>query len=180
MARSGFGERLESIFHHDSNQKIADKIGVSAPAVQNYRGGRVPPYDTLLKIQEVTNCDLHWLLTGETRTRPRSEHDTGMEQIIRKIVREEMAAAEPVQDLGEIDTFDLEAEIENVDNPIEVMRRWYDHDGIQVPELTALQFSGWSGMSTESKAEQLRAMRGIIKRQEERRRNAPKPTRDTE
>lgn len=180
MAKSEFGERLESIFHHDSNQKIADKIGVSAPAVQNYMGGRVPPYETLLKIQAVTNCDLHWLLTGENKTRPRSEQDIGIEKIIREIVREEIAASSSVQELGTVDEFDLEGCIDRTNDPIEVMRQWYLHDGIQDPGLTALQFSGWSKMTTKEKAGQLRAMRGIFERQEERQRHAPKPTRDTE
>lgn len=94
MAKSEFGHRLKEAFRNATNKEIANQIGVSAPAVQNYSDGRVPPAETLLKIAEVTNCDLHWLLTGEARvenTQPDPLiNEAALEKIIRRIVREEI------------------------------------------------------------------------------------------
>jgi len=69
MAERDFGERFAIAFGRATNREIAAKLGVSAPAVQNYKAGRVPQYETLLKIAAVTKCDLHWLLTGEGTVR---------------------------------------------------------------------------------------------------------------
>ena len=65
MPRSAFGKRLKEVFGNATNQEIADKLGVSAPAVQNYVSGRIPDGEKLQTIAKVTNCNLHWLLTGE-------------------------------------------------------------------------------------------------------------------
>lgn len=62
-----FGERFKIAFDYASNQKIADKLGITAPAVQNYKEGRIPDGEKLQIIAAVTNCDLHWLLTGDYR-----------------------------------------------------------------------------------------------------------------
>ncbi|MCW5959289.1 MAG: helix-turn-helix domain-containing protein [Pyrinomonadaceae bacterium] len=65
MPRSQFGARLKRVFDGATNQEIADKLGVTAPAVQNYVSGRIPDGEKLQRISAVTNCNLHWLLTGE-------------------------------------------------------------------------------------------------------------------
>lgn len=60
-----FGERLKTAFRGAKNIQIAHELGVSESAVSNYVGGRVPDADMLGKITRSTNCNLHWLLTGE-------------------------------------------------------------------------------------------------------------------
>lgn len=60
-----FGERLKTAFRGAKNIQIARELGVSESAVSNYVGGRVPDVDLLGKITKSTNCNLHWLLTGE-------------------------------------------------------------------------------------------------------------------
>lgn len=65
MEATTFGQRLRQAFGHAKYADIAAKIGVSEPAIKKYMAGRVPDADKLLVIAGVTNCNLHWLLTGE-------------------------------------------------------------------------------------------------------------------
>ena len=95
MAETSFGDRLRKAFKNASNKEIAEKLGVSGPAVGNYMAGRVPDADRLIQIAALTTCDLHWLLTGEER--PGQPVETPAEDAlvsrVREIVREEMRAA---------------------------------------------------------------------------------------
>lgn len=61
----GFGKRLKSVFGNATNAEIARKIDSTEASVGFYTRGRVPDLDKLKKIAELTNCNLHWLLTGE-------------------------------------------------------------------------------------------------------------------
>jgi transcriptional regulator with XRE-family HTH domain len=60
-----FGKRLRAAFDGAKNAEIARKLKISEPAAKNYLEGRVPDAQTLLQIADLTNCSLHWLLTGE-------------------------------------------------------------------------------------------------------------------
>ncbi len=60
-----FGERLRDAFGGARNAEIARKLKISEPAAKNYLEGRVPDAQTLIQIADLTNCSLHWLLTGE-------------------------------------------------------------------------------------------------------------------
>jgi transcriptional regulator with XRE-family HTH domain len=62
---SSFGKRLKETFDNTSNQSIAEKLGVSKPALTAYMQGRIPPPDKLIEIAKLTQCNLNWLLTGE-------------------------------------------------------------------------------------------------------------------
>ena len=62
-----FLERLKSLW--PDNAKPADfynKIDMSASGFSRvWKDGAIPTADYLIKIQEVTGCDLNWLLTGQ-------------------------------------------------------------------------------------------------------------------
>lgn len=62
-----FKERLEFLFGTDAGPtKISKKIGMKyAGFARVWYDGSIPKAETLIKIQEVTNCDLTWLLTGK-------------------------------------------------------------------------------------------------------------------
>ena len=62
-----FKDRLLSLFENDAKPShIATQIGMSLPGFMRvYNDGFIPKADGLIKIQEVTNCDLTWLLTGK-------------------------------------------------------------------------------------------------------------------
>jgi len=62
---SDFGRRLKEAFSNDSNQSIAEKLGVTKSALTAYMQGRIPPADKLIEIVRLTGCNLNWLLTGE-------------------------------------------------------------------------------------------------------------------
>jgi transcriptional regulator with XRE-family HTH domain len=62
--REQFAERMKSIIPRPA--ELAEKIGVSTASVYNYRNGKVPEADVLLRIAEETGTDWRWLLTGET------------------------------------------------------------------------------------------------------------------
>lgn len=93
MKKSQFGERLLTVFGHASHREIGEKIGVSRAAVGNYVDGRVPPIDTLLIIHEATNCNLHWLLTGEgPQVVSVQERDSALTRKLRSIAAEQSVA----------------------------------------------------------------------------------------
>ncbi|HYE72587.1 MAG TPA: helix-turn-helix domain-containing protein [Blastocatellia bacterium] len=77
---SEFGARLREAFGNAKNAEIARRLGVSEPAVKNYMEGRVPPSDTLVKIADLTNCSLHWLLTGEGMKTIETNNGTSLEK----------------------------------------------------------------------------------------------------
>lgn len=61
----GFGERLREAFKGAGNSEIARQLGLTPSALTNYMKGRLPPPEVLLTIAELTDCSIHWLLTGE-------------------------------------------------------------------------------------------------------------------
>ena len=65
MTKSSFGDRFRAVFGGARYAEIAEKMGVSEAAIKVYVAGRVPDDKKLLKIHELTKCNLHWLLTGE-------------------------------------------------------------------------------------------------------------------
>ena len=65
MAKSAFGQRLKKAFGNATNGVIGNEIGVAENTVGFYVRGRIPDAEILIKISNVTGCNLHWLLTGE-------------------------------------------------------------------------------------------------------------------
>ena len=170
MARSEFGIRLKQAFAPLNNKEIAAKLGVVPSAVQNYLGGRMPDGSTLLRISQLTGCDIHWLLTGENSHDVNQQPvepislDSVFERRMREIVREELRQT-PVQDLGSVDEFDLETAVERYDDPQAIMAEWFRHDGLQPPEDYGIVFfKGWKTFSKAEKADALRDARRVLNR----------------
>jgi hypothetical protein len=129
--------------------EAARTLGLSKQSVYDWRKS-VPGLENLLKIAQSGNASLHWLLTGEGEryimpsVTGKFSFDDLLETRIREIVREEMhSAAVPVQEIGLIDEFDIEAAIEKYDQPGLVLRDWYLHDHIDMPGIESTAFSGW-------------------------------------
>lgn len=170
MARSEFGIRLKQAFAPLNNKEIAAKLGVVPSAVQNYLGGRMPDGSTLLRISQLTGCDIHWLLTGENSHDVNQQPvepislDSVFEKRMREIVREELRQT-PVQDLGSVDGFDLEAAVERYDDPQVIMNEWYRADGLAPPaDYGIVFFRGWKAFSREEKIAALRDARKVMER----------------
>ena len=63
---STFKDRLTLLWPEKSTSEIADKIGMSYVGLSKvFSKDALPKADTLLKIHEVSGCDLKWLMTGE-------------------------------------------------------------------------------------------------------------------
>lgn len=61
-----FKDRLEFLFKGTSLADIAQQIGYAYTALfRIFNKGTLPKADTLLKIHELTGCNLKWLMTGE-------------------------------------------------------------------------------------------------------------------
>lgn len=171
MARSEFGIRLKQAFAPLNNKEIAAKLGVVPSAVQNYLGGRMPDGSTLLRISQLTGCDIHWLLTGENSHDVNQQPvepislDSVFERRMREIVREELRAPRSVQDLGSVDEFDLETAVERYDDPQAIMNEWYRADGLAAPaDFGVIFFSGWRTFTLKQKIDALRDARRVLDR----------------
>lgn len=136
MAKSDFGKRLKEVFGNATNQQIADKIGVTAPAVQNYVNGRVPDADKLFTISAVTNCNLHWLITGQG-----------------------------AKYLPEVKDFDIEYAIENHDDWVDVVKEWYEFEGQEMPETMGASFmGGWKSFDKRQKIDAITDFKRFLDR----------------
>lgn len=63
---NSFKDRLTVLFSNDTMTTIASKIGISQVGLfKIFNKGTLPKAETLLKINEITGCDLNWLMTGE-------------------------------------------------------------------------------------------------------------------
>lgn len=63
-SKDSFSARFKEAFGDARNKDIAEQLGVSKATITLYTSGRLPPSDMLLKVAQLTNCNLHWLLTG--------------------------------------------------------------------------------------------------------------------
>lgn len=166
-----FGDRFADLFAGKKQIQIAEALDVTDAAVRNYLGGRVPDAEKLQLIARVTGCDLHWLLTGEGLKFKRDETEQNVPSLeevldrkIREIVREELRQT-PVQDLGSVDGFDLEAAVERYDDPQVIMNEWYRADGLAAPaDYGIVFFRGWKAFSREEKIAALRDARKVMER----------------
>ena len=64
MMNKDFIARLNSAFDHASMADVARRLGIPHATVRNYYQGRMPAPEVLIKIANVTNVSLNWLLTG--------------------------------------------------------------------------------------------------------------------
>jgi len=63
---SNFYKRLISLKNPgEKNAEFADRLGISEPALYNYRSGRRPSSDVLEKISKSTGASIDWLTTGK-------------------------------------------------------------------------------------------------------------------
>jgi SOS-response transcriptional repressor LexA len=59
-------DRIQSAFKGESQAHIAEKLEISDPAISAWKTrGKTPSLETLVKVSELTNVSLHWLITGK-------------------------------------------------------------------------------------------------------------------
>lgn len=135
MEKTSFGDRFKIAFGNAKYAIIAEKIGVSEAAVKNYVAGRVPDAEKLVQISKLTNCNLHWLLTGDG---PKNLSEQPEE-------------------------FDIEYSIERHDSWLDVMEDWYAFEGEAMPETQGASFmGGWKGFDMKQKVNALRDFKRFL------------------
>lgn len=144
--------------------EVARKLGITKQAVYDWQKS-TPSLDNLLKVSESTNTSLHWLLTGDGERNIRSVSTVNFEEVlderIRRVVRDELSTM-PVRDLGTIDEFDVASAVKKYDNALPVLRDWYEHDKLPLPEISSLSFHGWDEMTFKQKVDHVRFVRKTI------------------
>ena len=65
-------ERIQQIMKNVgiTQKGLANYLNISQPAISLYLQGRMPPADILLKIAQLGDTTVEWILTGETDSSP--------------------------------------------------------------------------------------------------------------
>lgn len=82
ISKDNFSTRLVEAFGNIRKNEIAAKLEVSKATVTLYTSGHIPPSEMLLKIAELTGCNLHWLMTGSGQKWARIEEITRQGHVI--------------------------------------------------------------------------------------------------
>ena len=169
-----FQERLGRIFDYGSMAEIARRLGLPHATVRNYFGGRLPAPEVLIKMAEVTNVSLKWLLTGkgEMYAGEPKGLDVGrvIDARIAEIVDRKLAERlEPeVQQLGTIDEpqpFDVASALNKLGDPHRVMAEWFKFEGRKYPkDFGIVFFQGWESFTSDERIDAIRDAKKVLDR----------------
>jgi len=169
-----FQERLGRIFDYGSMADIARRLSLPHATVRNYFGGRLPAPEVLIKIADVTNVSLNWLLTGkgEMYAGEPKGLDVGrvIDARIAEIVERKLAERfEPeVQQLGTIDEpqpFDVVDAIAKFGDPQRVMSEWFKFEGRKYPkDFGVVFFQGWETFSEDERVDAIHDAKKVLDR----------------
>jgi transcriptional regulator with XRE-family HTH domain len=69
ISNKSITERIDFIRRQNNlnQEQLAAKLNISQPAVSKYLKDRIPPADILLKIANIGETTVEWILTGEKR-----------------------------------------------------------------------------------------------------------------
>ena len=173
MNNPDYVERLNKVFGNVSMAEVARRLGVPHATVQNYyRKGRLPATEVLLKIAEVTNVSLNWLLrgTGDMYAIHRPPIGLGefIEEKIGEMIEQRFAATgkgtKAVSSEFD-DSFNIEEAVLRLDDPAAVMRQWLGHEGREYPQdYGVVFFRGWQSFTPEEKVEAVRDAKRVLDR----------------
>jgi len=171
MVNKDFVLRLDRTFEHEMMSDVARRLGIPHATVRNYYQGRLPAPEVLIKIANVTNVSLNWLLTGKGDMYGNQKPAVGLGRFIEdkviEIVDKRLAALGhgAVQDLGSVDAFDVETAIVSYDDPIRVMNDWFAHEGREsVTDFGVLFFNGWESFTRDEKIAAINDAKRVIDR----------------
>lgn len=165
-----FVRRLNEAFGHASMAEVARRLKVPHATVRNYYQGRLPASDVLIKIANETGISLNWLLigTGDMYAGDRPPIGLGrfLEERIGEMIDERLqTTGAHVQQLGDIDSFDVEAAVRRLDNPQLIMAEWFRHESREVPQdFGVVFFQGWETFSLADKVAAVRDAKRILDR----------------
>lgn len=169
-----FQERLGRIFDYGSMADIARRLGLPHATVRNYFGGRLPAPEVLIKISDVTNVSLNWLLTGKGDMyagEPKGLDvgrviDARIAEIVDRKLAERFDAG--VQQLGTIDepqSFDVGAAINRFGDPEKVMAEWFKFEGRKYPkDFGVVFFQGWESFAEDERVDAIHDAKKVLDR----------------
>lgn len=163
--------RLEKTFEHESMADVARRLGIPHATVRNYYQGRLPAPEVLIKIANVTNVSLNWLLTGAGEMYGNQKPAIGLgrflEDKIVEIVDKRLAEHGhiAIQDLGRADVFNVEEAIVRFGDPVSVMNEWFKFEGRDYPsDYGVVFFKGWENFKQSEKVAALTDAKKILDR----------------
>lgn len=171
IVNKDFVLRIDRTFEHESMADVARRLGIPHATVRNYYQGRLPAPEVLIKIANVTNVSLNWLLTGKGEMYGNQKPAVGLGRFIEdkviEIVDKRLAVLRlgDVQDLGSVDAFDVEAAIVRYDDPVQVMNDWFAFEGREsVSDFGVLFFKGWENFTHDEKVAAVKDAKRIVDR----------------
>ena len=171
MVNKDFVLRLDRTFEHEMMSDVARRLGIPHATVRNYYQGRLPAPEVLIKIANVTNVSLNWLLTGKGEMYGNQKPAIGLgrflEDKITEIVDKRLAALRHggVQHLGSIDAFDIEDAIGRLDDPIRIMNEWFTFEGREYPsDYGVVFFRGWENFTRDEKVAAVTDAKSVLDR----------------
>ncbi|MFA5864196.1 MAG: S24 family peptidase [Phycisphaerae bacterium] len=97
MSDSDISNRLSFLrkraFGPRGKKSFSAALGIPLTTYASYESGRIPPPELLVKVSEITGCDLSWLLTGKLQTSTASSKDPEISEILSRM--EKLIAAQP-------------------------------------------------------------------------------------
>ncbi len=169
-----FITRLNRTFDNATMAEVARRLKIPHATVRNYyKEGRLPAPEVLIKIANETRVSLNWLLTGSGdmygTLRPPIGLGRFIEEKIDEMIDQKLALrGARVQDLGAADEaadFDVIAALEEHDDPQQVMRLWFSHEGRDYPsDFGVVFFQGWASFSADEKAEAVYDAKRVLDR----------------
>src|SRR4051794_11905015 len=169
MNNPDYVERLNKVFANASMAEVARRLEVPHATVQNYyRKGRLPATEVLIKIAEVTNVSLNWLLTGTGDMyavhRPPIGLGQFIEEKISEMIEQRLAAGAGSQTPAHAG-FDVAEAVMLLDDPAAVMRQWLQYEGREFPEdYGVVFFRGWQSFTPEQKVEAVKDAKRVLDR----------------
>ena len=157
MINKEFVARLNRTFDNESMADVAKRLDLPHATVRNYYQGRLPSPEVLIRIADVTNISLNWLLTGKGETyggqMPAVSLGRFLEQRIELMI-EERISARHVVDRGQTNlaAFNIETAIAEFGQPDKIMNAWFNYEGREYPsDYGVVFFKGWESFSDDEK-----------------------------
>lgn len=158
MKNQEFVDRLNLTFEGRNMAEVGRMLDLPHATVRNYYiEGRLPAPEVLIKIANVTNVSLNWLLTGKGNMHgermPAVSIGNFIEYKIAEMIDKRLAG-EGVQELGSADaaSFELDDAIAEFNDPQKVMDAWFAFERREYPSDYGVDFfRGWQAFTPEEK-----------------------------
>lgn len=171
MKNQEFVDRLNLTFENRNMAQVGRMLDLPHATVRNYyQEGRLPAPEVLIKIANVTNVSLNWLLTGRGSMHgervPAMSIGNFIDLRIGEMIEKRLASGY-VQDLGSADaaSFELDNAITDLNDPQKVMDAWFAFERREYPSDFGVEFfKGWESFTPQEKREALQDAKRVLDR----------------